>query len=54
MSRVGKKQRPEVEEETDVWGPHVSEERSSRDVLVHTKDMYAYSSLTVSLDIQKT
>ena len=25
MSRVGKKQRPEVEEETDVWGPHVSE-----------------------------
>ena len=46
----------EVEGETDVWGPHVSEwrNRNSRGVLVYTGDVYAYSGLAVGLGTHKT
>ena len=46
----------EVEGETDVWGPHVSEWRNknSRGVLVHTEDAYAYNGLAVGLGTHKT
>ena len=46
----------EVDEEADLWA-HMSasgEERSSKGVLVHTKDAYTYNGLTVGLGTQKT
>jgi hypothetical protein len=43
---------PEVEREADSSDPHISEwrERSSKGVLVHTKNVYAYSGLIVGPD----
>ena len=46
----------EVEEEANLWA-HMSasgEERSSKGVLVHTKDAYTYNGLIVGLGTQKT
>jgi len=43
----------EVGREAYLWGPHVSEcrEESSKDVLVHTEDAYAYSGPRHSEDV---